>query len=196
VTLEPGELHTLEKLVWAKQNRVNVRRFAISFKGAPPMTERKKPTGEVKPSSITSTKPEKNHVLDPNAVVIRVQAIFKTPAATGDDGKDGDTALTVGVSNSTGVVFAQVVNYYGEFSNPSTSTVELLILNQCTRGLLTGNVYTTLHIEPNGSDTWDFDYTLVVTFSDGIQSFAAFNGHWLSDDNKDNKYGPFALASL
>ncbi|QEE29836.1 hypothetical protein FTW19_18725 [Terriglobus albidus] len=123
--------------------------------------------------------------LPPNAYVVGVVARFDT---TSDD-KDGDTRVRVTLKDPSGTVFANVDNVTGHWDNDSTSYVNLFITAQRLRSQLNGNCTLEVHIDTNGNDTWDFNVTLIVTYSDGIQAMSSFNGHWLSQDNQTNDYG-------
>ena len=122
--------------------------------------------------------------LPSNAYVVGVVARFDT---TSDD-KDDDTRLRVTLKDPAGIPFAEVANVTGHWDDNSTSYVTLFITAQRQRGQLAGNCTLEVHIDPNSHDTWNFNATLIVTFSDGIQASSTFNGHWLSQDNRTNDY--------
>jgi hypothetical protein len=122
--------------------------------------------------------------LPPTANVVGVTARFDT---TSDD-KDDDTLLRVTLKDPTGTVFAEVDNVTGHWDNDSTNYVTLFITAQRQRSQLAGNCTVEVHIDPNGNDTWDFNLTLIVSFSDGIQAQSYFGGHWLSQDNQTNDF--------
>ena len=127
--------------------------------------------------------------LDPNAVLSGVVVRFDT---TSDD-KDDDTVLSVALKNKSGTVVAKAGGITGHWDNNSTNFVTLFITLQSTRKQLDGTSSLEVHIEPNGNDTWAFNCIVIVSFSDGIQTQATFNDHWLSQDNKTNSY-PFPIA--
>jgi len=122
--------------------------------------------------------------LPPTAYVVGVVARFDT---TSDD-KDDDTLLRVTLKDPAGAVVAEVDNVTGHWDNDSTNYVNLFITAQRQRSQLVGNCTVEVHIDPNGNDTWDFNLTLTVSFSDGIQAQSYFGGHWLSQDNRTNDY--------
>lgn len=128
--------------------------------------------------------------LSPTAYVVAIVARFDT---TTDD-KDDDTLLRVTLKDPTGAVFAEVDNVTGHWDNNSTNYVNLFITSQRQRSQLAGTNTVEVHIDPNGNDTWDFNLTLTVSFSDGIQAQSFFGGHWLSQDNRTNDFPVTNLA--
>ena len=126
----------------------------------------------------------RDSALSPTAYVVGVVARFDT---TSDD-KDDDTLLRVILKDPGGVTFAEVDNVTGHWDNNSTNYVNLFITEQRQRSQLVGSCTVEVHIDPNGNDTWDFNLTLIVSYSDGIQAQSYFGGHWLSQDNRTNDY--------
>jgi hypothetical protein len=128
--------------------------------------------------------------LSPTAYVVAVVARFDT---TTDD-KDDDTLLRVTLKDPSGAAFAEADNVTGHWDNNSTNYVNLFITSQRQRSQLGGTNTVEVHIDPNGNDTWDFNLTLTVSFSDGIQAQSFFGGHWLSQDNRTNDFPVTNLA--
>jgi hypothetical protein len=145
-----------------------------------------KPIPEPK-ASIQHTKGSR--LIDPNANLVSVVVRFDTT----DNDKDDDTVLSVYLKNQAGVVIAQATGITGHWDDWSTNYVNLFIVLQSTRQQLAGTSIIEVHIEPNGNDTWDFNCSAVISFTDGIQSQPVFNNHWLSQDNKTNDF-PFQIA--
>jgi hypothetical protein len=121
---------------------------------------------------------------DPNAFLTQVVVRFDT---TNDD-KDGDTILSVSL-DGYGKHIAEIDGVGGHWDNGSTNSVTLFNDYQVTRAQLQATPITIhIHIEPNGNDTWDYNCSVQLIFSDGTQVENYYPGHWLSQDNKDNTY--------
>lgn len=150
------------------------------------MTE-KRATKDGKPDKTQATHglaEEGGRISNPNANLVQAVVRFDT---TTDD-KDDDTLLSVYL-DAFGRHIAEADNITGHWDNDSTNYVTLYNDVQVTRGQLESTPVTIhIHIEPNGNDTWDFNCTLLLQFSDGTQVKDTYNGHWLSQDNKDNTY--------
>ena len=86
---------------------------------------------------------------------------------TRNDGKDADTGLAVEVRAANGRVLARYQQRrdkeYGRFLS---HTEQLQIDSPVFEAEMTSAVFT-VDINPNGSDTWDFDWQLDGTWSDG-----------------------------
>lgn len=126
---------------------------------------------------------------------------------TNDDDKDQDTVLTVSFA-TRGKVWASFhppdtgiwVDSYGQTGDdysdgktgppypvPLTGLVLKADLHQST---------TTVRIDPNGHDTWRFDYNVVAHYSDGTQEQFKFWGHALSQNVRENTFALNAPASV
>jgi len=105
--------------------------------------------------------------------------------STLDDDKDQKTLLTVTVVDFERVVAARVASRFGQFVDHTESgPLNLQVLNASTgTSLQRGAV--TIRIDPEGDDTWKFNFFLLLTFSDGSTLQAGANHLGLSDANGD-----------
>src|SRR4029078_2596940 len=98
-----------------------------------------------------------------NAVLTRASVTFHT----NDEDKDDDSRVevTVRLLDQT-VVVARISDTFGHFDDHSDAgPFDLLITQAVTRGeLKTGSV--AIKIEPNGKDTWRFNFFLDLLFDD------------------------------
>ena len=108
---------------------------------------------------------------------------------TNDEDKDHDTHVTVTVRDVNGLVCAQVDNDWGHFDDQSDAgPFGLKIRNrQAVQPLQSGSL--TIRIDPNGHDTWRFNFNLVLTFDDGSTLAGGADGQQLSQNNKQQDYG-------
>ena len=107
-----------------------------------------------------------------NAVLTRASVSFHT----NDEDKDGDTQVDVTVRLIDQTVVASISDEFGHFDDHSDAgPFDLLIKQAATRGALkTGSV--AIKIEPNGNDTWRFNFFLDLLFDDGAHLIARANG--------------------
>lgn len=88
---------------------------------------------------------------------------------TNDDDKDGDTHVTVEVRDFNQVVAARIDSDFGKFRDQTDNgPFQLSVKNASTKtDMQRGNV--TIRINPNGNDTWRFNFYLDLLFSDGTR---------------------------
>jgi hypothetical protein len=108
---------------------------------------------------------------------------------TNNEDKDDDTHVTVTVHDSNNVVAARVSNDFGHFDdNSDTGPFALAVQNASDKEVLQrGNV--TLRIDPNGNDTWRFNFFLDVQFSDGSHLSGGADGLALTQDRREQNFG-------
>jgi hypothetical protein len=108
---------------------------------------------------------------------------------TNNEDKDHDTHVTVTVRDSDGVVAARVSNDFGHLGdNSDAGPFALSVTNPSTKeSLQRGKV--TIRIDPNGHDTWRFNFFLELTFSDGSRFSAGADGLALSQDRRQQEFG-------
>jgi hypothetical protein len=108
---------------------------------------------------------------------------------TTDDDKDHDTHVTVEVKDGNGLVIARIDNDFGHFDNNSDSgPFDMPIVNassrdDCERGSVR------IHIDPNGHDTWHFNFFLQIVFSDGQVYPGGAEGLSLDQNNREQTFG-------
>src|SRR5262245_55071611 len=121
-----------------------------------------------------------------NAILTRASVSFHT----NDEDKDGDSRveLTVRLMDQTGVV-ASIADESGHFDDHSDAGLfDLLITQAATRGMLkTGSV--AVKIEPNGDDTWRFNFFLDLLFDDGAHLIAWANGLEVTQSHREQSFG-------
>ncbi|MGH7933729.1 MAG: hypothetical protein ACREQN_11270 [Candidatus Binataceae bacterium] len=108
---------------------------------------------------------------------------------TNDEDKDDDTHVTVTVRQSDGTIAARIDDDFGHFNDHSNNgPFGLLILNPAIKNdLRTGNV--TVRVDPNGNDTWRFNFSLDLLFSDGGHLNTEADGLELNQDRQQQSFG-------
>lgn len=110
---------------------------------------------------------------------------------TNDDNKDWDTKLGVVVrlGGPQGPSVARIYSIFSEFrDNSDAGPFNLWVVRPVTRDQLRrGQVE--ISIEPNGNDTWRFNFLLDFLFSDGAHLIARANGIELTQDSRSQVFG-------
>lgn len=108
---------------------------------------------------------------------------------TNDEDKDYDTHVTVDVTDFDNVLCAHVDNDFGHFDDQSNNgPFELEIINASSKDACQrGNVR--IHIDPNGHDTWRFNFTLILIFDDGSSLSGGATGLQLSQKAREQTFG-------
>jgi hypothetical protein len=111
---------------------------------------------------------------------------------TNDEDKDGDTHVTITLREPNGSIAAKLEGDLGHFNDNSTSqNFAFEVFDPTDRDkLLSGTI--TLRVDPNGNDTWRFNYFLTLIFDDGSRLFFERGGLSLSEDHREVS---FPLAS-
>jgi hypothetical protein len=105
--------------------------------------------------------------------------------ATLDDDKDQKTLVTVTVVDFERVVAARVSARFGQFVDHTESgLINLRVLNASAKTSLQRGAVT-IRIDPEGDDTWKFNFFLLLTFSDGSTLQAEASQIGLSDAGGD-----------
>jgi len=108
---------------------------------------------------------------------------------TNDDDKDHDTHVTVDVTDFNNVVCAHIDNDFGHFDDQSDNgPFGLQVLNasnksDCQRGTVR------IRIDPNGNDTWKFNFTLTLIFDDNSTLSGGAGGLQLNQNNREQTFG-------
>ncbi|WP_338911888.1 hypothetical protein [Mycetohabitans rhizoxinica] len=112
---------------------------------------------------------------------------FITPANSDD--KDADTHVTVTVRDSNNRIAARIDSDFGHFSDHSVNgPYGLIIRNRSSaEELEAGNV--TIRIDPNGHDTWIFNFDLDLQFDGDEHYGATYNNIVLNQDNRETSFG-------
>jgi hypothetical protein len=108
---------------------------------------------------------------------------------TNDEDKDDNSRVEVTVRLMDGTVVASIADEFGHFDDHSDAgPFDLLITHAATRGALkTGSV--AIKIEPNGDDTWRFNFFLDLLFEDGAHLIAWANGLEVSESRQEQSFG-------
>jgi hypothetical protein len=107
---------------------------------------------------------------------------------TNNEDKDDDTHVTVTVRAADGTIAARIDDDFGHFNDHSTNgPFGMLVVNPAVKDLLTrGNV--TLRVDPNGNDTWRFNFFLDLAFSDGTHLNTEADGLELTQDRQQQSF--------
>jgi hypothetical protein len=85
---------------------------------------------------------------------------------TNDEDKDGDTQVVITLRDNNRIIFAKLASNFGHFNDHSdTGPFDLEIRNKRTIEQI-NNGYMVIRINPNGNDTWRFDFDLRLDFLD------------------------------
>src|SRR5882724_1252720 len=99
----------------------------------------------------------------PGATVVQAAVWFHT----NDEDKDHDTHVTVQVFDRDNHLLASIDNDFGQFhDNSDHGPYFLTILNPSNWDAVRTGGTTQIVINPNGHDTWRFNFRLDVLFSD------------------------------
>jgi hypothetical protein len=118
---------------------------------------------------------------DAEAVLISVSATFHT----NNDDKDDDTELTISLTKGNQLFATTPQPILGLFDDGTNNGPFYLLVTPGVKKADIPNAITTVHIEPNGNDTWRFDYKLVLGFSDQSNSEYLWRFLVVDQDNKD-----------
>jgi len=120
-----------------------------------------------------------------NAILTRASVSFHT---NGED-KDDDSRVEVTVRLMDQTVVASIADEFAHFDDHSDAgPFDLLITQAATRGALkTGSV--AVKIEPNGDDTWRFNFFLDLLFEDAAHLIAWANGLEVTQSRREQSFG-------
>ena len=112
---------------------------------------------------------------------------------TNNEDKDSDTHVTVTVRDSSNVIAARVDNDFGHFDDNSDSgPFGVPVRNASSKAVMqTGNV--TIRVDPNGHDTWRFNFDLDLLFDDGSHLSGTAAGLELNQNRREQT---FALEGI
>lgn len=108
---------------------------------------------------------------------------------TNNEDKDSDTHVTVTLVDASGIVAARISNDFGHFDDNSDSgPYALSVMNPSRKdSLQSGKI--SLRIDPNGHDTWRFNFFLDMAFSDGTRLSGGADGLELTQNRREQTYG-------
>jgi len=108
---------------------------------------------------------------------------------TNDEDKDGDTHVTITIRDSSNVRAARLSNDLGHFDDHGDfGPYSLEVTNPCTKeSLQRGRIK--IRIDPNGHDTWRFNFDVELMFSDGTIFTGGEEGLELDQDRREQSFG-------
>jgi hypothetical protein len=120
-----------------------------------------------------------NATADTGATLVRAEVSFHT----NDEDKDDDTQVTVTVRDKDGGTAAQVSADWAHFDDNSDAGPFPLTVQQgrSWESMTAGR--TTIAIDPNGHDTWRFNFHVDLVFSDGSHLDEDVRGVQLTQDD-------------
>ena len=123
-------------------------------------------------------------VQNPNAVLQSMQITFNTL----NNDKDDDTRLEVWI-NKAGEHEAAYLDIQGQkFDDGSVRVYDVLPKsNPMTRGEIPGS-WVQLRIAPNGNDTWNFQFRVMLRFNDGSVYERQYGPSTLDQDARQGNY--------
>ena len=110
-----------------------------------------------------------------------VSISFKT---TSND-KDGDTGVEAIYKMADNTIVAYKRENYGHFDNNSEYLTTLDLKNSTIGCGNTAGSTITINIFPNGHDTWNFDFDILIACSDGSTKSYSFRGISLNQNNNN-----------
>jgi hypothetical protein len=147
-----------------------------------PVMQPTAPHHTIRASSIE----DRSRAVDDTVTLIGVSIKF----VTHDDDKDDDTKLNVSVKSKTNQFLSQDIaegdNLGGDmqFVDPSTHEFNLVLESSTTKLKDLAFPFVNIDIQPHGNDTWIFDYTVTLRFSDGRTFSSTERGVVLDQNNK------------
>ena len=108
---------------------------------------------------------------------------------TNDEDKDHNTHVTVEVTDGDGTLAAHIDNDFGHFGNNSDSgPFALEVRNPSQRdACIRGSVR--IRTDPDGHDTWRFNFTLDLQFDDGSHLSGGATGLSFDQNNREHSFG-------
>ncbi len=150
-------------------------------------------TSAVREAQQTGVLPNKPPISPPTAPI--TLANCQVSFHTNDEDKDDDTFVIVSVYDVNNTLCATISNDFGHFNDQSDEgPFALLIRNPSTNDALSrGSVI--IHIDPNGHDTWRFNFTLDLHFSDNSHLGGSAYDLELTQDRQQQSFGIDGLIS-
>jgi lipopolysaccharide export LptBFGC system permease protein LptF len=114
---------------------------------------------------------------------------------TNNEDKDSDTHVTVVVKDRDNRVVARLSNDLGHFDdNSDAGPYALRVLNTSDiESIQQGSV--TIRIDPNGHDTWRFNFFLDLQFADGKHLSGGADGLEMSHNRRQQTFGTEGILS-
>ena len=117
---------------------------------------------------------------------VEIEDVFIKFHTTED--KDGDTHVTVTVEDVMYNIVAKIDNDFGHFvDNSDTDRIKLETFNKSSKDDLL-NGFVTIRIDPNGNDTWRFNFSIVFVFNDQSKLAGVVNNIELTQNNRQQTF--------
>ena len=126
----------------------------------------------------------------PTATLTSASVIF----TTNDEDKDGDTLVTINVGTRTNQAAATISDYFDHFDDGSTHGPYPMFPFVGIKASDLDPGVINFSIDPNGHDTWRFNYSITLGFSDGTSFIFRQNGLELTQDAASFQT-PFTLVA-
>jgi len=107
---------------------------------------------------------------------------------TNDEDKDHDTHVTITVRDSGGTIAARADNDFGHFDDQSDFETFVPVRNQSSSAQMQAGQIT-IRIDPNGHDTWRFNFDLDLVFDDNSRLGGGQAGLSLDQNNREVTVG-------
>lgn len=108
---------------------------------------------------------------------------------TNDEDKDHDTHVTVLVKDCNNVVVARISNDFGHFNDNSDAGPYALRVTHSSSKTCLQKGAVTVRVDPNGHDTWRFNFFLDLYFADGSRLSGGADGLSLSHNSRQQSFG-------
>ena len=144
------------------------------------------------PASAATVRVGKSAV--PNTLPSAALTTASVTFTTRDEDKDDNSAVQITIITNTSAIAATTFGTYGHFDDGSTHGPFPLAV---TPGITAANLSTGLirmDFETFGDDTWRFNYSITMGFSDGTSFIFRDTGKSL-DQNEDTFLTPFAYVT-
>jgi len=115
---------------------------------------------------------------------------------TNNEDKDSDTHVTVELYDYYGNIVARTDNDFGHFSdNSNNGPYGLMMLAHAKTLAEMARGSMLIRIDPNGHDTWRFNFTLTLSFEQNYTMTCHANGLDLNQDRKQQTFGLDGIQS-
>ncbi|MEU0877006.1 PASTA domain-containing protein [Lentzea sp. NPDC005914] len=113
---------------------------------------------------------------------------------TGNDNKDFDTLVRAQVETPSGRVASDFSDFGTEYKDNSVHGPFMMRTDTGVTAAMLSSGTVRISIDPNGNDTWHFNYGLTLFFSDGTSFVMQVNNKSLDQDSRQLTT-PFTLAT-
>ena len=108
---------------------------------------------------------------------------------TNNEDKDDDTHVTVEVRDQDNVLAASIANDFGQFrDNSDHGPFGLRVRNPSEKAALQRGTVE-IHIDPNGHDTWRFNFDIDLHFDDGTHLSGGAQELTLTQNRREQTFG-------